>query len=130
MNNNIIKFLIQLKNASLYNLEVTSIEHSFLREDILRMLYDEGFIQSFKIKKSLLGEQKLFLVTLRYFFNKPILRNLQIFSKPSHIKYMKFLDIANIPDRKFVVFFSTNKGLLTNLECKKNRIGGKLLFVC
>jgi small subunit ribosomal protein S8 len=130
MNNNIIKLLVQLKNASLYNLEVTSIEYSFLREDILKMLYNEGFIQSFEIKKNLLSEQKLFLITLRYFFDKPILKNLQIFSKPSHIKYMKFLDIVNIPDRKFVVFFSTNKGLLTSLECKRKRIGGKLLFVC
>jgi ribosomal protein S8 len=43
---------------------------------------------------------------------------------------MKLADLCNIPDTKFVIFFSTDLGILTALECKKRKIGGKLLFIC
>lgn len=95
----------------------------------MKTLYKEGFIQSFKVVTDS-KKVKTISVVLRYYFNKPILSNLKLFSKPSLLKYMKVSDISNISDRKFVCFFSTNKGLLTTLECKKNRVGGKLIFMC
>ena len=129
MNNNIIRFLIELKNASLSRKETITVEYSRLSNNLVKTLYREGFIQSFK---TLAGKEntKKIVVTLRYYFNKPVFNNLKLFSKPSHLRYMKFSDICNISDKKYVCFFSTNKGILTILECKKNKIGGKLLFVC
>ena len=129
MNNNIIRFLVELKNASLSRKETITVEYNQLSNNLVKALYREGFIQSFKI----LGEKEnttQIVVTLRYYFNKPVFNNLKLFSKPSHLIYMKFSDICNISDKKYVCFFSTNKGILTILECKKNKIGGKLLFVC
>jgi ribosomal protein S8 len=43
---------------------------------------------------------------------------------------MKVTDLCNIPDTKFIIFFSTDLGFLTALECKKLKVGGKLLFLC
>ena len=129
MNNNIIRFLIELKNASLSRKETITVEYSRLSNNLVKTLYREGFIQSFQI----LGEKentRKIVVTLRYYFNKPVFNNLKLFSKPSHLRYMKFSDICNISDKKYVCFFSTNRGILTILECKKNKTGGKLLFVC
>ncbi len=129
MNNSIINLLIALKNASLSRKEVISIDYNNLSKSLVKVLYREGFIQSFRVITDS-KRVKTISVVLRYYFNKPILNNLRLFSKPSLLKYMKVSDICNISDRKFVCFFSTNKGLLTTLECKKNRVGGKLLFMC
>jgi small subunit ribosomal protein S8 len=129
MNNNIIRFLIELKNASLSRKETITVEYSRLSNNLVKTLYREGFIQSFQILGGKENTRKI-VVTLRYYFNKPVFNNLKLFSKPSHLRYMKFSDICNISDKKYVCFFSTNKGILTILECKKNKIGGKLLFVC
>lgn len=129
MNNNIIRFLIELKNASLSRKETITVEYSRLSNNLVKTLYREGFIQSFQILGGKENTRKI-IVTLRYYFNKPVFNNLKLFSKPSHLRYMKFSDICNISDKKYVCFFSTNKGILTILECKKNKIGGKLLFVC
>lgn len=133
MNNNTINFIIKLKNASLSRKENILVDCNSLSENLIKILYKEGFIQSFQIVqevKNNLFETKKFLITFRYFFNKPLLNTLRLLSKPSHVRYMKFSDISNISQKKFVFFFSTNKGILTALECKEKKIGGKLLFMC
>jgi small subunit ribosomal protein S8 len=131
MNSKIVNFLVELKNASLARKETVSIEYSHLLENLVEVLYREGFIQSFIIKRNYKStEKKVIQVGLRYYFNKPVFNNLKLFSKPSYLKYMKFSDICNIPNKRFVCFFSTNQGILTTLDCKRKKIGGKLLFMC
>lgn len=125
-----IKFLLQLKNASIAKKETLSVEYSNIREKMTTLLYIEGFVQSFEIILDTLNNFKTILITLRYYFNRSLLERLKLLSKPSHVRYIKFSDISNIPDRRFVLFFSTDKGILTLLECKRHKIGGKLLFIC
>lgn len=130
MNNNLIKFLIKLKNASLSQKETVKFDCNSLHLKLSKILYSEGMIQSFSVEKDEKSSSFMMRITLRYFHNKPVLKNLKILSKPSHFKYIKYSDISKIRDKKFMFFLSTSKGILTSLECKKKRIGGKLLFMC
>lgn len=130
MNVNLIQFLLALRNSSLSQKETLVVEHNRTREKMTKLLYNEGFIQSFTLQMNPLLKVNQILIKLRYCFDKPQLKNLKVLSKPSHVKYMRLADLSNIPDKKLVLFFSTDLGLLTNLECKKKKIGGKLLFVC
>lgn len=131
MNSKVVNFLIELKNASLAKKEVVSVEYNHLLNNLVEVLYREGFIQSFTIKNSFgRDKKKRICIGLRYYFNKPVFSNLKLFSKPSYLKYMKFSDICSISNKRFVCFFSTNQGILTGLDCKRKRIGGKLLFMC
>lgn len=132
MNTNLIKLLLQLKNASLIKKEVISLKCNISGIELLKLLYKEGFIQSFNIDSTTqLKHEKQFNITifLRYFYNKPIFHNLKIVSTPSYSKYLTFKDLSKIQDKKNVLFLSTNKGFLTGLDCKKNKIGGTLLFI-
>lgn len=125
-----VKFLLRLKNASLAKKETVRIKYSRVRKDMTEILYSEGFIQSFEIVDDPLIKSKAILITLRYYFGKALLDRLHLLSKPSHVRYVKLIDICNIPDRRFVIFFSTNKGTLTTLGCKELKVGGKILFIC
>ena len=125
-----VKFLFRLKNASLAKKETVRIKYSRVRKDMTETLYSEGFIQSFEIVDDPLIKSKVILITLRYYFGKALLDRLHLLSKPSHVRYVKLIDICNIPDRRFVIFFSTNKGTLTTLGCKELKVGGKILFIC
>lgn len=130
MNINLIKFLSKLKNASISKQEVISTDYNNLCLAVVKLLYKEGFIQSFSIKKVSFNSNvglKIF-ITLRYFNNKPIFKNLRIVSTPSRLNYLNIKDLSKISNKKIVLILSTNKGLLTSLECKKHKIGGKLLF--
>jgi small subunit ribosomal protein S8 len=132
MNINLIKLLLQLKNASLAKKEIVEFSCNLLCLELLKLLYNEGFIQSFKIvSKNGSDNEKQFQTTimLRYSYNKPTLKGLKIISTPSHSKYLTLKDISKIQDRKNILFLSTNRGLLTGVECKKNKIGGTLLFI-
>ena len=130
MNTNFIKLLLALRNASLSKKENLIVEHSAIREKIVKLLYNEGFIQSFIFQTNPSTKRDFILITLRYSFDKSPLKFLKLLSKPSHTKYMKLADLCNIPDRKFIIFLSTTLGFLTSSDCKKSKIGGKLLFIC
>lgn len=130
MNINLIKFLSKLKNASLSKQERISIPYNKLYLEVIKLLYREGFIQSFFIKPAfsrLTNEFTLF-VTLRYVNSKSVFKNLRIISTPSRVNYLNIKDLSKVSNKKNVLFLSTSKGLLTGLESKKCNIGGKLLF--
>jgi ribosomal protein S8 len=132
MNVETIKFLNQLKNASLVHHESVQTNSNKLIQNLMKILYKEGFILSFRTKKrenfyNLTSESH---VSLRYFYNKPIFRNLKIVSSPSRRRYFGIKSISRINSKKNLLIFSTNKGLLTLNDCKRLNIGGILLFVC
>jgi small subunit ribosomal protein S8 len=133
MNINLIKFLTKLKNASLSRKETILVEYNKLHLELVKVLYSEGLIQSFSIEVQTsfkTQSSSSIKIILRYFYNKPVLKNLKFFSKPSHIKYVKYSDVCKIVDKKFNFFLSTSEGILTSLDCKKKKVGGKLLFMC
>lgn len=125
-----VRFILKLKNASAINKEELEVEYSKVREDMVKFLYNEGFIQSFCFKQSKKDKAKVISITLRSFFGKSLLENVQLISKPSLMKYMRFMDICDISDRRIVIVFSTDKGFLTTSGCKEKKVGGKLLFIC
>lgn len=132
MNIETIKFLNQLKNASLVHHESIQTNSNRLIQSLMKILYKEGFILSFRTKKkdnyfNLTSES---FVNLRYFYNKPIFRNLKIMSSPTKRRYFGIKSISRISSKKNLLIFSTNKGLLTLNDCKRLNIGGILLFVC
>lgn len=125
MNISLIKFLTTLKMYSNLKKEFLIYKNSKQVLYIIGFLYKEGFIQSFKLLKN-----DFILIILRFYFNKPILKNLKFVSTPSKNKNLKFNTISKLKEKKYIYFFSTNQGVLTATECKKRKIGGKILFYC
>jgi small subunit ribosomal protein S8 len=132
MNISIINLLLKIKNATINQKEIVTINFNSLYIDLLKKLYKQGFIQYFKIQKTIGSSTNSFEITinLRYLYGKPVFSDLKIFSTPSKIKYLKLKNIYKLTDKKTVFFFFTNKGLLTDFECKKKKTGGILLFGC
>lgn len=132
MNIQTIKFLNKLKNASLINNEFITVDSNKFIHLLLKFLYKEGFILSFKIKEkdSFHNNTTEALVILRYFYNKPIFRDLKIISSPSKNTVLSYRSLSRITSKKNILVFSTIKGLLSLDECKKFKVGGILLFIC
>ena len=126
MNNNIIQFLLTIKNAGMAHKEIIIITYNKINLDLVTLLYTEGFLQSFKVNEKL----NIITIFLRYGNNKNIFKDLKIVSTPSRLIYLKYLDLCKLSDKKLLLVFSTDKGFFTGLECKKNKIGGKFLFIC
>ena len=122
----VIDFLIQLKNSSQIFKTNFYIKKHVKFSNLLYILYKTGFIQSFSITKN-----NFYCIKIRYYYNKPVLFYLKIFSKPSLSIYFSLIDICKLPTKKLIFFFYKSKsGVITQLDCKKQKIGGKLLFMC
>ena len=87
-------------------------------------MYEEGFLQSFHI------QQNIIEISLRFFRGYNSLENLKIISKHSYKKYLKYTQISKIKFSKTIMALSTDIGVLNVQNCKINKIGGKVLFIC
>jgi small subunit ribosomal protein S8 len=130
MKNTLIKFLIKLKNASLSHRESVSVDFNRLCLEITELLYKEGFIQSFSIEEKSTNNvlKSSIKINLRYFYNKPLLKDLKIISTPVQLAYLGVRNLAKLPTTKHCLFLSTSKGFLTGRQCKEKNLGGLLLF--
>lgn len=146
MSDNLGNMLNKIRNALLIKQEVILIPYTLNNFLILKILYEEGLLQSINIiskrrKSSLFfsieEQQSIDSNNLRYIkvhllYNtndkKPIIKNLVRLSKPSLKVYTNHKNIPQILNGLGVVIMSTSKGIMTNNEAFKNGIGGELLF--
>lgn len=124
MNNQLIKMLVTLKNASLAKKKSILVKKTPLILDCLSALYKEGYILSYAYNL----EDSIILVKLRYFEGNCLTANLKIMSKVSHVKYLNYRDICRITLGNKVGFFLTSHGIQTLEDCKINKVGGILAF--
>jgi small subunit ribosomal protein S8 len=120
MNLNVIKFLLTVKNGSLFFKTQISTQSSFVIEQLSEFLYLSGYIQSYKKKDAL-----IFLN-----LSPEKLKSLKLISKPSFKVYLSYKQICSLKTQNKRYIFSTSKGFLSDVDCKRHAIGGMLLFIC
>lgn len=126
MNSTIIKFLVSLKNASYTSADKLVLTYDSFSLSILKVLYSSGLIQGYTI----IYKNEV-VVFLRKSFNKTLTQNIKLVSTPTYKISFDYKKIALIrKNTNSILFFSTDRGLLTASECKKFKLGGVLLFVC
>lgn len=123
MNITLNNFLSQLKNTSLVQKEnlILNFNKSFL--PILHLLYNEGVILTYT------NTETKITIKLRYHNNLNNLKYLKVMSTVTKPLNLNKFDILKIYEKDKLLVFSTPKGILTSLDCKKKRIGGELLFM-
>ncbi|OGK31549.1 30S ribosomal protein S8 [Candidatus Roizmanbacteria bacterium RIFCSPHIGHO2_12_FULL_33_9] len=125
MKGSYIDLLIRIKNGYMASKDSVMTPYSKIKEDILKILKKLGYIEDFVVDK----KNKLDItVILAYENNKPLFTDVKIFSKPGRKFYIKSTEIKT--DRSGITskVLSTSKGVMTDIEAKKNKIGGELLF--
>lgn len=120
MNSTTIKFLMLLKNSVFFGKREVVIFTTPLIVSMLRLLYKEGVVLGYK-KLSI----NRYTVFLRVYVDD---FNIKIYSKPSRLVVLTHLEICLLVEKKFLIVLSTPQGLLTGSGCKKNSVGGVLLF--
>ena len=89
------------------------------------MLSDEGFIKKLVIT----GEQSKqnIEITLKYFEDKPVIKEFSRSSKPGLRKYFGSNDIPSVKGGLGVAILTTSKGVITDKQAKSKNIGGELI---
>ena len=119
--------LTSIKNGQLSKKSMIYHTRKKICESMLKLLWDEGFITSYKISKHDKTKLQIFL---KYNNNgKPAISSLKFLSKPSRRLYYSIKQIWKLNSSKTFIIVSTNKGLMTIEQCKKHNIGGEPLLI-
>jgi small subunit ribosomal protein S8 len=116
-----------IKNGQMAKKSVVIGPRKNICESFLKILWDEGFISGYKISSQNKTNLEIFLKYTKT--GKPVINSLKFLSKPSQRVYYSAKQIWKLDSSKTFVVFSTNCGLKSINECKKNKIGGEPLII-
>ena len=118
--------LIKIKNAQMAKKETVSFGHSKLKFEIAKILSREGFIADVQKK----GKKNVKLIEVGLIQDDGGARFSQIrrVSKPSRRVYRGYKEIFSVRKGFGLAIYSTPKGLLTDKEARRDKIGGEVLF--
>jgi small subunit ribosomal protein S8 len=126
MNIHVIQFLIKVKNAILFHKDLVLIHFNKEVLTFLKILYVENFILSFY----LLLEKNQIIVKLKTYFKNNLLKNLKVLATSTKSVSISYFKLCRIINKNIFILFSTDKGMLTDVECKIKKVGGKILLSC
>jgi small subunit ribosomal protein S8 len=120
--------LARLRNANKAKHEKVDIPASTLKTHIARILKDEGYIKNYKVIKD--GKQGIVRVYLKYEGDtkRQVISGLRMISKPGLRRYVGADDIPLVLRGLGLSVLTTSKGVLTDKEARKLKVGGELLF--
>jgi small subunit ribosomal protein S8 len=118
--------IIRLKNGSLAKKPSVIVTYSRFAENVAHALKKAGYLTSIE-KKGKLFDRELEL-GLVYFESGARIRGVERVSKPSRRIYVKSGDIRMYRSGFGNTFLSTPQGIMTDIEAKKNNVGGEVLF--
>lgn len=127
MTDPIADFLTRIRNAIGAGKKVVEIPASNLKKDITKILYDKGYILSYKfIDDEVQGTIK---IALKYHPKSKIsaIKNLERASRPGLRKYSGTKGLPRVLNGLGVAIVSTSQGVMTDKEARKLSIGGEVL---
>ena len=115
-----------IRNANAVRKENLEISHSRLKEEILKVLKTEGFIRTYKRIEG--KPQSSLRVYLREEGEKQSsIIGLRRISKPGLRVYVPKQKIPRVLGGLGIAILSTPKGILTDRQARKEKIGGEVL---
>ena len=121
----IANMLIAIKNAGSVKKASIVIPHSNMKEAILSLLKEEGYIKTYKVD----GDAKKNLeIVLEYKGNAPRVTDVKRISKSSKRVYTGVKDITPVKYGHGLCVLSTPKGIMTDKLARKEMVGGEVLF--
>ncbi|MBQ1926121.1 MAG: 30S ribosomal protein S8 [Proteobacteria bacterium] len=124
MTDPIADLLTRIRNAQLAKHDKVTVKTSRFRCEILRILKDEGFIADYAVTKDPIAVAE---ISLKYFDNAPVIRNITRESKPGRRVYVKHQAIPEVLGGLGLCIISTSHGVMSGKEAREKRLGGELI---
>lgn len=118
--------LTRIRNAQAMGIETISLPHSILKNEILRVLKESGFIENFESITTSENKKNL-QVTLKYYQGRPVIEKIKRVSKPSLRVYRGYGQLSVIRGGLGIAIVSTPKGVMTDKSARAERVGGEVL---
>lgn len=118
--------LTRIRNGQKARKSTITSPASTLRENILEVLKEEGYIRGYAREKLSEGIDQI-TIELKYYENQPVIQTLTRISKPGRRVYAKIKDLKPINNGLGVIVLSTPKGILSDGKARELNVGGEIL---
>ncbi|MGI6167401.1 MAG: 30S ribosomal protein S8 [Eubacteriales bacterium] len=126
MSDVIADMLTRIRNANDAKHPTVDIPASKMKEAIVKILVDEGYVKGYQIIDD--GKQGAIRVTLRYIDGKQkVIRGIRRVSKPGLRVYAGYEDMPKVMNGLGIAIVSTSKGIMTDKQARALRVGGEVL---
>lgn len=123
----IADYLTRVRNANSAGHRVVEIPASNLKKDITKILFDQGYILSYKFDdESVQGTIK---IALKYdkLTKEPVIKKLQRISTPGLRRYAGANDLPRVLNGLGIAIVSTSHGVMTGKQATAEKVGGEVL---
>ena len=122
----IADMLTRIRNANQMRYTEVEVPASKVKEEIARILKEEGYISDYKITKG--DVQNTIVLNLKYGNKKErVITGLKRISKPGLRVYAKADEVPQVLNGLGIAIISTSKGIMTGKNAKAQRLGGEVL---
>jgi small subunit ribosomal protein S8 len=128
MTDPIADMLTRIRNASRARHEKVAIPWSRVKENIIKVMIEEGYLRESKKVKDSQGAGQALLVQLKFDReNRPVIMGIKRVSRPSRRVYVGAQAVTPIRKGLGINILSTPKGIMVDREASKARVGGELI---
>ena len=122
----IADMLTRIRNANSALHPEAAMPTSKVKEEIARILSEEGYIDGWKLQDASVGSE--LVVRLRYDSERQrVLQGIQRVSKPGRRVYSAARDIERVRGGLGVTIVSTSSGVMTDRDARRRNVGGEVL---
>ena len=127
MSDPIADMLTRIRNANTAKHDTVDVPASKMKVAIAKILQDEGYIVKYEVLDE--GAFQTIRITLKYGRdkNEKIISGLKRISKPGLRVYAGSEEMPKVLGGLGIAIVSTNKGIMTDKEARKQHVGGEVL---
>ncbi len=116
----------RIRNAIHAQKKTVTIPASNLKKEITRILFENNFIARYAfIDDGVQGEIKILLRYTDALENA--IQGIEKVSTPGRRRYTKVKDMPRVLNGMGINIISTSRGVMTDQECRKMRVGGEII---
>jgi len=126
MTDPVADMLTRIRNANTARHDRVEVPASRLKEEIARILQDEGFIKSYRYMED--QKQGMLRIYLKYSSDKQkTISGIKRISKPGRRVYIGKSELPRVLNGLGIAIISTSRGVMTESDCKRTGVGGEVL---
>mgnify|MGYP001355836383 CR=1 FL=1 len=117
--------IARVKNAQARNHKNVNLPSSNFKTKIADILKNEGFIKNFKV--DIIEKKPVLSLELKYHSGNPVISAFERVSKPGRRIFSSAEGLPKINNGLGIAIVSTPKGVMTDIDARKHRIGGEII---
>tara|TARA_B100001250_G_C19100033_1_gene486559 strand:+ start:50 stop:445 length:396 start_codon:yes stop_codon:yes gene_type:complete len=125
LNDPIGDMIARIKNSQMRNHKKVELPSSKFKVKIAEVLKNEGYIIEYKVSDD--KKKPLLEIELKYNYGSPVISSIQRVSKPGRRIFSSAESLPKINNGLGIAIVSTPKGVMTDIDARKQKIGGEII---